>query len=204
LTIRFVLTYFCFEFRSLLRFLFGQKPTYEMNRFAVWSVLALCALVVISVDAGASNSLADCEAAAAAFNNTCTGGPLTDLASHPGRSISCTGLTGTNCPGTVTGGVCVFPQKLCVTCSVVNSVTRIRVQVWFFFFFFCVPSTGRSPGIQTNSLPPRCVMTLNNFAAVAQNVDFTTNFNPAVTFASLNKNPLTKTAVPPCSPGEQS
>jgi hypothetical protein len=47
------------------------------------------------------------------------------------------------------------------------------------------------------------VLTLNNFAAVAQNVDFTTNFNPAVTFASLNKNPLTKTAVPACSPGEQ-
>jgi hypothetical protein len=92
----------------------------------------LCAVLVVlcgMVYAGANNSLADCQAFAAKFSNSCnvTEGPLASIDSHPGTIITCP-VTG-SCAGTISGSNCLMPHKLCVTCSVVSGVTRMRVQV---------------------------------------------------------------------------
>lgn len=81
-------------------------------------LFACVALLHVGVEAGASNSLADCWAVANAFNNTCDNsqGPI-DLSTHQGTSITCTNLPSLNCPGTLTSGTCVFKHKLCVTCT---------------------------------------------------------------------------------------
>ena len=80
--------------------------------------LAILALLQLGVDAGASNSLSDCMAVARAFNNTCdiNNGPIV-LSTHVGTTVTCTNLPAANCPGTLTGGVCTFQHKLCVTCT---------------------------------------------------------------------------------------
>ena len=81
------------------------------------------ALLLIANQAYAySQSLADCLAAAALFDNTCTNNtPVTDWTK--GASVSCTGAM--RCPGAANGftltysasSPCTFTRVLCVTCS---------------------------------------------------------------------------------------
>ena len=94
-------------------------------------------------------TLADCQTFAATFDNTCTSGVLTDLAGHAGATMSCAGDM--RCPGTTseatytTSSPCTYTRKLCVTCSEVSSVVKIKVQ--------------------TNALPNHCFYSTVNFAA---------------------------------------
>ena len=78
-------------------------------------------------------SLASCEEVAATFDNTCTSSsPLSSLADHAGKEISCTG-TSLRCPGGdgasdyTSSNPCTFTRKLCVTCSESNGVVMVKV-----------------------------------------------------------------------------
>lgn len=93
-------------------------------------------------------SLSDCQSFAATFDNTCTDGTeLSDLASHAGEDVECTGTM--RCPGGsgsstyTSGSPCTWTRKLCVTCTESGSVVKIKVQA--------------------NNLPNHCVnATVNN------------------------------------------
>ena len=70
----------------------------------------------------AFGSLADCEAYASMFDNTCTSTSTpVDMATHVGKEVSCTGEM--RCPGSSSltlytdGNPCTWNRKLCVTCS---------------------------------------------------------------------------------------
>ena len=94
-------------------------------------------------------SLSSCEEVAATFDNTCTGGsPLSSLANHAGKEVSCTG-NDMRCPGGdgaanySSSNPCTSSRKLCVTCSESNGVVKVKVQ--------------------SNGLPNHCInSTVNN------------------------------------------
>ncbi|CAF2515182.1 unnamed protein product [Rotaria sp. Silwood2] len=121
------------------------------------------------VDSSASNSLTDCQAVAAKFNNTCNGVAVSSIIATTGTNVSCSsGFTSTTCPGTMDSSTCKFQHKLCVTCS---STTTIRIRV------------------QSNGLPRFCP---NTPAPIKeQNIDFEVNFNPNVNVNSFVHNPST-------------
>ena len=77
-------------------------------------------------------TLADCQAVAALFDNTCDGtGPI-DLSTHEGAQMSCTGQMmcpdGSGSQLYTEDNPCTFTRKLCATCSEVDDVVYIRVQ----------------------------------------------------------------------------
>ena len=123
----------------------------------VWA--AAVALVLLSGEAaGLGRTVRDCETIANKFRNTCVSedGPV-DLASHVGETMSCP--AGPSCPGEVTGGMCSWQRKLCVSCRRSGGVTRMRVQ--------------------TNGMPGSCYT--SPVAPEEQDNDFEVDFNVAVT-----------------------
>ena len=96
-------------------------------RSATLGLLALQAQAVIP-----GRTLADCQAFAALFDNTCTSDtPLSSLASHAGEVMECTGNI--RCPDASgsanysSSNPCTFTRKLCVTCSEQSGTTYITV-----------------------------------------------------------------------------
>lgn len=137
------------------------------------TISLLFLLAIDYVHAAASNSLANCNTAVASFSSTCSGVAVANITATTGTSVSCSsGFTSTTCPGTMTGGTCVFAHKLCVTCSGTSTV-RIRVQ--------------------SNGLPRFCP---NVPATLTElNYDFEVNFNPDVSVNSPNQSPTTTSAI---------
>ena len=126
--------------------------------------------IIPTVLGGASNSYADCLQVASQFATTVSNGPVANILAATGVNVTCPQLTGVSCPGTVTNGVCVFQQKLCITC-LNQSPVRIRVQ--------------------SNGLPRRCTTVPLNAAISEVNIDFEVNFNPDVSVNSPNQSPST-------------
>ena len=121
-------------------------------------VLALCA--ILPTVAGLGRTLADCEATAAKFKNTCdpSAGPI-DLASHAGTDVVCTDDVQA-CAGTTTAPTtCTWQRKMCVTCEERSGKVYIRLQ--------------------SNGLPMSCYKSPSQ--PVAQDNDFEVLFNPPAT-----------------------
>jgi hypothetical protein len=135
----------------------------------------LLLLTIISIAFGtASNSYNDCLQVAANFRTTVSNGPVADIISTTGVNVTCPQLTGVSCPGSIVNGVCVFQQKLCITC-INSSPVRIRVQ--------------------SNGLPRRCASVPSGVQISEGSTDFEVNFNPDVNVNSPNQSPLTATAL---------
>ncbi len=84
-----------------------------------------------------TNTLADCNAFAALFDNTCNiSATPTTVALTTKQTVSCSNVGKCTTSGTLSGTTCSWSRQLCVTCSSVSDVTYIRVQ--------------------TNSLPNHC------------------------------------------------
>lgn len=125
-----------------------------------------------------SNSLADCNAAAAKFRTTCNSSvPVSNLSATLGAYVTCSSLSGLACPASIISGSCVLQHKLCVRCYTINSSTeKIRVQ--------------------TNGLPPFCsTIPSANITFIELDVDFEVNFNPDVSVNSPNVNVTTQSAI---------
>jgi len=108
-------------------------------------------------------SINDCKAVAAQFNNTCEHGnydtPAVNMDDMDYETITCEKKPKCIDEGSSTlladGTTCTWKRKLCVTCSVGdNGVVKIRVQ--------------------TNNLPNHCVKTVS---IKAKNFDYEVNFN---------------------------
>ena len=130
---------------------------------------ALLFFAIIRVASGtASNSYANCLQIAAQFATTISNGPVVNITATTGVNVTCSQLAGASCPGSIINGVCVFQQKLCVTC-INSSPVRIRVQ--------------------TNGLPRRCTVVPTGALIAELNIDFEVNFNPDVSVNSPNYSP---------------
>jgi len=110
-------------------------------------------------------SLVDCKEVAAKFRNTCAHGnydtPAASMDEMESESFTCPGKPRCIPSGTVSGQDCTWERKLCVTCSRVNGVTKIRVQ--------------------TNNLPDHCI---ESVSVKAQNFDYEVTFNAQQTYDS--------------------
>jgi hypothetical protein len=132
-------------------------------------------LTTVHITSGAANnSYANCLQIAAHFATTVLNGPVADIRNTTGVNVTCPQLTGVSCPGSIINGVCVFQQKLCITC-INSSPVRIRVQ--------------------SNDLPRRCMFVLNNTLLAERNIDFEVNFNPDVSVNSPNQSPSSAAAL---------
>ena len=128
-------------------------------------VIAVAGTASLAQAAIPGRTLADCEAVAARFDNTCSGGnPLSSFSGHSGADMSCTGSI--RCPGGsgtqtyTSSNPCTWTRKLCVTCYEDGSDVRIRVQ--------------------TNGLPNHCTTsTVNN--GEPQETDWSAVFNADMT-----------------------
>ena len=132
-------------------------------------------LIIPHVQGAANNSIANCNATAANFDNTCTGGVAASSVSVlTGVNVVCTtGFTNSTCPGTYySNGSCIFSHKLCVTCTG-SSTIRIRVQ--------------------SNGLPRYCPNVPVTLSATT--IDFSVNYNPDVSVNSPNHNPQSQAAL---------
>ena len=124
------------------------------------------------IDSTASNSLADCQAVAAAFQTTINY-TANNIMSTTGVNVTCS-ASGVVCPGQTINGVCVWQRKLSAVCRNASGVIKIRIQ--------------------TNGLPPRCAsVPMGSFSEL--NVDFEVNFNPDVDVNSPNTNLNTVSAL---------
>ena len=110
------------------------NSNFEMQRV---NQITFTAAAILASQAAATvpgNTLAECEAFAATFANTCssTSSPVT-LASHAGATMSCTGSS-IRCPNAsgaadyTSSNPCTWTRKLCVTCSQSGSDVMIKVQ----------------------------------------------------------------------------
>ena len=143
--------------------------------FSLMKIFSLL-LLIDTVSGAANNSYADCLRVAARFATTVSNGPVTNITATTGVNVSCPQLSSVSCPGSMIDGVCVFQQKLCVTCINGSSgVVRIRVQ--------------------SNGLPRRCFEVPMTVAVSERNVDFEVNFNPDVSVNSPNQAPTSATAL---------
>ncbi|CAF3754318.1 unnamed protein product [Adineta steineri] len=132
-------------------------------------------LTVIGLTSGvANNSYQNCLQIAARFATTVTNGPVADIRMTNGFKVTCPQIGNNSCPMPMTNGVCVFQQKLCVTC-INGSTVRIRVQ--------------------SNGLPRRCMIVFPTQKLAELNIDFEVNFNPDVSVNSPNQSPTTTAAV---------
>ena len=115
--------------------------------------------------ASIGRTLADCNAVASLFDNTCdmSAGPI-DLNAHAGETMQCSGQMW--CPNAsstqtyTTSSPCEFTRKLCVTCSETNGQVYIRAQ--------------------SNQMPNHCFQA-TNATPTPINSDFTVLFNRDVT-----------------------
>jgi hypothetical protein len=131
--------------------------------------LALIVLLVASIVTHAyDQSLTDCKAVAAAFQNTCDHGnydtPAASVALMASVTFECENKPRCIPSGVKTGSTCAWERKLCVTCRVDSGVTKIRVQ--------------------TNNLPNHCIQSVS---AKAQNFDYEAIFNPKETHGTWEK-----------------
>ncbi len=132
-------------------------------------------LTIIRITSGAANnSYADCLQVAAHFVTTVSYGPVADIRNTTGVNVTCPQLTNVSCPGSLINGVCVFQQKLCITC-INSSPVRIRVQ--------------------SNGLPRRCALVPSGALVAEFIIDFEVNFNPDVSVNSPNQSPLSAAAL---------
>ena len=122
--------------------------------------LVLAVLWSVREAEGLGRTLADCEAVAAKFKNTCdtSAGALANVAGHAGTPVTCDGVA-VSCAGTFDTSTqkCTWNRKMCATCTEVNGVVRIRVQ--------------------SNGLPLSCYAS-PRVKPVDQDNDFEVNFNP--------------------------
>ena len=134
-------------------------------------------LIVVSAACGAaSNSYVDCLQVAARFATTVSNGPVANIVATTGVNVTCPQVSNASCPGSMVNGVCVFQQKLCITCINGSAgVVRIRVQ--------------------SNGLPRRCFEVPMTAAVSERNVDFEVNFNPDVNRSSPNQAPTSAAAL---------
>ena len=137
--------------------------------FDLTNLLFLLSFIRIIIGA-ANNSYADCLQVAAKFATTVSNGPVMNITATTGVNVTCPQLTGVSCPGSIVNGVCVFQQKLCITCINASPV-RIRVQ--------------------SNGLPRRCTTVPLGAAVSERIIDFEVNFNPDVSVNSPNRSPTT-------------
>ncbi|CAF2565101.1 unnamed protein product [Rotaria sp. Silwood2] len=122
-------------------------------------ILLLAHLRAISTRA--SNSLIDCQAIAQQFTTSNFTRPVANITVASEINMSCCGMNATLCPGRIdSNGNCVFESKLCVTCTLENSIARIKIQ--------------------SNGLPPYCPVLSGIVPLREQNIDFAVNFNPDV------------------------
>lgn len=138
--------------------------------FQTISTLLLFLTTIHLVSSGASNSYSDCLQVASQFRTTVSNGPVANITATTGINVTCPQLTGVSCPGSTASGVCIFQQKLCVTC-INSSPVRIRIQ--------------------SNGLPRRCTTVPTGAAISEVNIDFEVNFNPDVSINSPNQSPST-------------
>ena len=122
----------------------------------------------------ANNSYQDCLQVAARFATTVSNGPVADIRSTTGVNVTCPQLSNVSCPGSMVNSVCVFAQKLAVTCI---NATPVRIRV------------------QSNGLPRRCASVPLTAQITQRNVDFEVNFNPDVSVNSPNHSPTTVAAL---------
>ena len=115
--------------------------------------------------AAIGRSMADCEAIAKEFDNTCsnTKDPI-DFVNHQGETMSCTGQM--RCPGGdglvdfKAESPCTWKRKLCITCKK-DEDDEVYIRV------------------QSNSLPNHCFYSHENNPAEVE-TDWTVKFNPDV------------------------
>ena len=148
---------------------------------------ALLALFALQVEAAIpGRTLADCNAFASLFDNTCSSNSLSnpakigDFTAHAGVTMQCLGDM--RCPGTdsvvnyTSDSPCEFARKLCVSCEEVDSVVNITVQ--------------------SNSLPNHCFYSTVNYG-VAREDEWTVTFNADMrgieNYSSDDLNTSTKT-----------
>ncbi len=123
-------------------------------------------LTMIRIISGlAKNFYANCLQIAAHFATTVSNRPVVNIRNTTDVNVTCPQLRSLSCPDSFINSVCVFQQKIFVTC-VNGSTVRIRVQ--------------------TNGLPRRCALVSNNTLIVERNMDFEVNFNPDVSVNSPN------------------
>ena len=122
--------------------------------------LVLAFLLSVREAEGLGRTLADCEAVAAKFKNTCdtSAGALANVAGHAGTPVTCDGVA-VSCAGTFDTSTqkCTWNRKMCATCTEVNGVVRIRVQ--------------------SNGLPLSCYAS-PRVKPLDQDNDFEVDFNP--------------------------
>ena len=134
-----------------------------MQTRVIFTVATVLASQVAAAIPG--NTLADCEAFAATFANTCSStSTAVTLSSHAGADLECTGNS-VRCPGGdgaknyTDQDPCKFTRKLCVTCRQSGSDVMIKVQ--------------------GNGLPNHCVNSTVNNAEAKEN-EWEVVFQPQV------------------------
>ncbi|CAF3715558.1 unnamed protein product [Rotaria sp. Silwood1] len=142
----------------------------------IFSLLRFFALLTLTrtVWGAANKSFGDCQQVATQFANTVSNGPVTNIMNTTGVNVTCPQISNASCPGSMINGVCVWQQKLCVTC-INGSTVRIRVQ--------------------SNGLPRRCTILPTDAVFAERNIDFEVNFNPDVSVNSPNHAPSTAAAL---------
>ena len=125
----------------------------------------LDAVSVSTPRVGIGRTLADCQAIAAKFDNTCDGTAPIDLSTHAGEVMTCTGQM--MCPdgsGSVLytdDSPCTFTRKLCATCDDSSGDVKIRLQ--------------------TNQMPNHCMQAINANPISTNYGDWEVIFNRDVT-----------------------
>ncbi|CAF0827796.1 unnamed protein product [Adineta ricciae] len=144
----------------------------------VAAMLAISAAIVLSLisvyipDQSTSvTTYQKCLAVASKFATTVTG-PVSNITTTTGVTVTCSQLGSTSCPGSMVNGICTWQRKLAVTC-IDGTTVRIRVQ--------------------SNGLPGRCIDVPSSVSISEQNVDFAVNFNPTVSVNSPILTPTTQT-----------
>ncbi|UJR25030.1 hypothetical protein I4U23_006390 [Adineta vaga] len=142
------------------------------------AVFAIAATIVVSLisiyipnQSVSVSAYQKCLTIAANFATTVTG-PVSNITTTTGVTVTCSQLSTTSCPGTMVNGICNWQRKLAVTC-IDGSTVRIRVQ--------------------SNGLPGRCANVPSVTSIKEQSIDFEVNFNPTVSVKSPLYTPTTQT-----------
>eukprot|EP00754_Rhynchopus_humris_P037898 Rhum_TRINITY_DN205_c0_g1::Rhum_TRINITY_DN205_c0_g1_i1::g.847::m.847 len=124
-------------------------------------MLGRCLLVMCAVRAAVSaSSLADCQAVANTFWNTCdtSMGPVADILAHAGEDVTCQAVGDCTIGTSLAMNKCRWTRKLCVTCATDAGTGAVRIRV------------------QTNGLPASCYKSARPL--VEFEYDFEVDFNP--------------------------
>ena len=140
-----------------------------MTRLPTLLLLFLLLLLLPRSSHSIGRTLADCEAVAASFNNTCRFPfqAAESVAALEGANITCSNYgtcvdSGHESAGSnATTKTCTFTRKLCVSCGVEGGGGAVRIRV------------------QSNGLPAHCYQS-PVVVPVEQDIDFSALFNPDV------------------------